>query len=146
MDEKFKFKHEIKVRWSEIDAMNIVFNAHYLNYLELASTEYLKEGLKLDLMNLTEQDEFNFVLAKSTLEFISPARLWDNLQVWCRTKNIGNKSYTMEFIITKESEKDLVLKAEIIYACYSKNENQSVPVPSFLRQKIESFEKGIETL
>ena len=36
----FNLIYPIRVRWSEIDSQNIVFNGHYLNYFDIAITEY----------------------------------------------------------------------------------------------------------
>lgn len=141
MEDKFKFFHHLKVRYSEIDAQKIVFNAHYLTYLDIAATEYFEEALKLDLLPMAENDEFDFVLAKTTMEYKQPARLWDWLQIWCRVKSIGNSSFTMEFLITKEGENSPVLTAEIIYVSYSTKRDKAVPVPEFIRNRMNEFEK-----
>lgn len=141
MNDMFKFFHRLKVRYSEIDAQKIVFNAHYLTYLDIAVTEYFEEGLKLDLLRMAEYDEFDFVLAKTTMEYKKPARLWDWLQIWSRVKVIGNSSFTMEFLITKEGENKPILTAEIIYVSYSTKLDKAVPVPDFIRTRIKQFEK-----
>ena len=36
----FRFHHRLRVRWSEVDAQQVVFNGHYLNYLDVASGDY----------------------------------------------------------------------------------------------------------
>jgi len=33
----------LRVRWAEVDPQNIVFNAHYLMYFDVAATEYWRE-------------------------------------------------------------------------------------------------------
>ena len=38
----FAFSHRLRVRWSEVDRQDIVFNGHYLTYFDLAMTEYLR--------------------------------------------------------------------------------------------------------
>jgi len=38
--EDFAFFHTLRVRWSEVDMQSIVFNGHYLNYFDVAFTEY----------------------------------------------------------------------------------------------------------
>jgi YbgC/YbaW family acyl-CoA thioester hydrolase len=36
----FRFLHRLRVRWAEIDMQKIVFNGHYLTYLDTAVTAY----------------------------------------------------------------------------------------------------------
>lgn len=144
MIDNFRFSHRLKVRYSEIDGQKIVFNAHYCTYLDIAATEYFEEGLRLNLTELAEQEKFDFVLAKTTLEYKSPARLSDWLNIWCKAKRIGNTSFTMDFMITREGEREPLLQAETIYVCYNAYTNTSEPVPEFIREKIEKFEERTE--
>lgn len=39
----FRCHHRLSVRWAEVDAQKIVFNAHYLMYADVAITEYWKQ-------------------------------------------------------------------------------------------------------
>lgn len=137
----FRFSHKLKVRYSEIDGQKIVFNAHYLTYLDIAVSEYFQEGLKLELMVLAEEGEFDFVVAKTTLEYKSSARLNDWLNIWCRTSKIGNSSMTMEFQITRDGETEPLMLAEIIYVSYNPLTQVKQPVPTFVRERIEQFER-----
>ena len=35
----FRFFHPLRVRWAEVDMQKIVFNAHYLMYVDTAMSE-----------------------------------------------------------------------------------------------------------
>jgi acyl-CoA thioester hydrolase len=140
MKEDFHFSHRLKVRYSEIDGQKIVFNAHYLTYLDITVGDYFDEGLKVDLHELAEGGVFDFVLAKSTLEYKNSARLGDWLDIWCRTDRIGKSSFTLKFLITRVEDETPILEAEIIYVCYNTEKRSSQPIPTLIREKISSFE------
>lgn len=53
--------------------------------------------------------------------------------------NIGNKSMTMNFMITREDEVEPVLLAEIIYVYVDPKTILPSPVPDFVRKRIEQF-------
>lgn len=142
MVDDFRFSHRIKVRYSEIDGQKIVFNAHYLTYLDIAVSEYFQEGLQLDMEALAQTGDFDFVLAKSTLEYKRSAHLNDWLIIWCRMGKVGTSSMTMNFKITKDGEDDPLLLAEIIYVSYNSETKTSQPVPTFVRERIEQYENG----
>lgn len=40
------FQYRLRVRYSEVDSQGIVFNANYLNYLDVAITEYFRSKRK----------------------------------------------------------------------------------------------------
>ena len=42
MNKSFKFSHQLRVRWSEVDAQGVVFNPHYLTFADIAVTEYYR--------------------------------------------------------------------------------------------------------
>lgn len=140
--EGYRFSYRLRVRYSEIDGQKVVFNAHYMTYIDCAVTEYFLEGLALDLTTLAEEGKFDIVLVKSTLEYKKPARVNEWLTVWCRMKKIGRSSMTMDFVITKEGESDPLVTAEIVYVCYDALNEKAMPVPTFVRKRIEDFEKA----
>lgn len=138
MNHDYHFSHRLKVRYSEIDGQKIVFNAHYLTYIDVAVTEYFQEGLRLNM----EGGEFDFVLAKSTLEYKKSAHLNDWLNIWCKMSKVGNTSMTMNCMITRDVEDDPILLAEIIYVSYDPETKSARPVPEFVRAKIEALENS----
>ncbi|MFA8438378.1 acyl-CoA thioesterase [Pueribacillus sp. YX66] len=140
--EGFQFKTQLKVRYSEIDGQKIVFNAHYMTYLDIAISEYYSKGLQLDYV--FADGIFDFVLAKSTLEYKQPARLNDVLDLWCRTVKIGRTSFVNEFVITRTEELDPLVKAEIIYVSIDPKTLKPQPMPELVRNRIEQFECDVD--
>ncbi len=65
----YRFRHRLKVRFSEVDAARIVFHSHYLNYFDVAATEYFAEGLKIKRHEQTMKGTFSYILKKSMLEY-----------------------------------------------------------------------------
>ena len=39
----FRFFHRLRVRWSEVDLQKIVFNPHYLSYIDVAMADYWRD-------------------------------------------------------------------------------------------------------
>lgn len=129
----FRYAYELRVRWSEVDGQQIVYNANYLAYLDLAFSEYFRRELKL-VEGIPPS-----VIAKSTLEFKSSARFDDILKIWAKVVKIGTKSFTMQFRITRDDE--VLFEAETIYV-YIDAEGKSSPVPDAWKAAIEAYEWG----
>ena len=43
LPQDFRCRHRLTVRWAEVDAQKIVFNAHYLMYADVAITDYWRQ-------------------------------------------------------------------------------------------------------
>jgi acyl-CoA thioester hydrolase len=134
----FRFHHDIRVRFADTDLQAIVFNANYLTFYDVAWTEYFREvGFEWkDLLGLG----VDTVLARTTMEFKSPARFDEVLEVYTRISRIGTTGLTFEFEIYPKGEERLVGSATSLYVCIDPNTMRSTPVPDSLRECIGRFE------
>ncbi|WP_273847244.1 acyl-CoA thioesterase [Rubrobacter calidifluminis] len=134
----YRFMHTLRVRYSEIDGQKIVYNAHYLTYLDVAITEYFR-GLGITFTGASP--DFDIALVRAMLEFKRPARLDDLLDVRVGIKSFGRSSFVAGFQIVHHGGEDPVLEAEVVYVSYSQEEGRAVPVPGWVRSRIERFER-----
>jgi acyl-CoA thioester hydrolase len=134
----FKFHHKLRVRFAETDLQGIVFNGNYLTYYDVAWTEYFREiGFEWKDIVATGADT---VLARTTIEFKSPARFDEVLEVHARVSKIGNTSMTFDFEIYPEGEERLVGRSSSLYVCIDPKALKPVRVPDGLRSRISEFE------
>ena len=138
MKSRFRFHHDIRVRFADTDLQAIVFNANYLTYYDVAWTEYFRAvGFEWkDLLALG----VDTVLARTTMEFKSPARFDEILEVHTRVSKIGTTSLTFEFAIYPQGEDRLIGSATSLYVCVDPKTLKSTPVPERLRESIGEFE------
>lgn len=135
----FRFFYPIRVRYAEVDAQAIVFNSHYLTYLDVAITEYFRQ-IGLDYAQLAREGQMDMAVVKTTLGFMSPAFFDEVLEVGVRVAAFGNTSYTVDFEIYKSGTDTLVLKAQTIYVNYNPRTRSKELVPDFLRKTVAEFE------
>ena len=140
--EGYRYRTRLRVRYYECDPQKIVFNANYLAYIDVAVGDYFREGLKLDLGQLEKDGIFDYVLKSVYLDYKKPATMYDWLNIWCRTAKVGNTSMVMEFTITRDGDPDILLEAKITYVNFDPHSKKSKPIPDFIRQTIEGFERG----
>ena len=138
MKSRFRFHHDIRVRFADTDLQSIVFNANYLTYYDVAWTEYFRAiGYEWkDLLALG----VDTVLARTTMEFKSPARFDEILEVHTRISKIGTTSLTFEFAIYPQGEDRLINSATSLYVCVDPKKLTSTPIPDKLRRSIVQFE------
>jgi len=138
--ESYRFSHKIKVRYHEVDMQQIVFNANYLTYLGMAWIEYLR-NLGLHYSELSQNNEFDIVIAKASMNFLRPARYDEVLEIYVQVKKLGNKSIPVTFLVCREDSAEVVLDGEIVYVAYDTEKEVSCEVPEFVAERIRKFEK-----
>ena len=135
----FRFFHRLRVRWAEVDMQKIVFNAHYLMYVDTAVADYWR-ALALpyeEAMHLLGGDLY---VKKATVEFSASARMDDRLDIGLKCGRIGTSSMTFSAAIFRGDE--LLITCELIYVFADPATQTSRPVPPPLREILTGFEAG----
>ena len=97
--EDFACAHRLRVRWAEVDMQKIVFNGHYLTYIDTAIAEYWRAiGLPYP-EGYVERYASDMFLRKATVEYLGSAHYDDELEVLCRASTLGRSSMTFLFEI-----------------------------------------------
>ena len=89
------FQWPLRVYWEDTDAGGIVFYANYLKFFERARTEWLR-SLGIEQQLLRQTTGAMFVVAETTVRYLRPARLDDELVVTARLVQSGRASMTIE--------------------------------------------------
>ena len=89
------FTYPIRVYWEDTDAGGIVFYANYLKFFERTRTEWLR-SLGIEQRSLKETSHGMFVVAETTVKYLHPARLDDQLLVTARLEQIGRSTLTIQ--------------------------------------------------
>ena len=136
---KFRFSHRLRVRWAEVDMQQIVFNAHYLMYLDTAVTDYWR-ALALPYQATMHGLGGDLYVKKSTLEYHASARYDDSLDIGMRCARIGNSSMVFEGEIRCGDK--LLVSGELVYVFADPKTQKSKPVAQALRDALTAFEAG----
>ena len=132
-----KFKYSWRVRFAEVDSQGVVFNAHYLTYLDTALTEYMRYlGMDVSMDQASKQHDFQLI--KAALEFKAPAKFDDELIVSIRTHKIGNSSIVFEANIFKNPNQELLVTGELVWVYTDLIKHSSVSIPPEVRAFFES--------
>ena len=143
--EDFRFICTERVRWSDCDAQGIVFNGSYFDYLEVAQAEYFR-NLGFVLYDPGGRRHFDTATVKATLEYISPAKVDDLIDIHWKVERIGNSSLTTRSEIRNRASGGLILRADIIYVNFDSDAGVSRRVQDDLRTLIETYEKTGEII
>lgn len=137
----FRFFEPLRVRWAEVDLQKIVFNGHYLMYLDTAVAGYWR-ALALPYHDTMEALAGDLYVRKATLEYHASARYDERLEVGMRCQRIGNSSLLFAAAVFR-GEAALVT-GELVYVFADPATQTSRPVPEALRAVLNGFEAGEE--
>ena len=134
------YKHVIPVqlRFVDIDRLNHVNNACYLNFFELGRVRYFNEVLNSTI----DWNKQGFILARTEIDHLAPVFLND--EVYCFTKviKLGTKSLTIKNTVVKKENGTFIECANGIGILVAMNYllNESIELPQTWRQLISQFE------
>jgi len=131
----------LRVRWAEVDMQKIVFNGHYLTYIDTAVAEYWREiGLPYP-EGYVDRYWSDLFLRKATVEYLGPARYDDMLAVHSRVARLGRSSMTFRFEIRREGEDGPLVTAELVYVNADPASMTAAPLPEDVRGRVHRYEK-----
>jgi acyl-CoA thioester hydrolase len=131
----------LRVRWAEVDMQKIVFNGHYLTYIDTAVAEYWRAIGVPYPEGYVERYGNDMYLRKATIEYLGSARYDDLLDVCCRVGKLGRTSMTFHFEIYREAEPAPLVTAELVYVNADPSTMKAAPLPDDLRRSVLSYER-----
>lgn len=135
----FRFFHRLRVRWAEVDLQKIVFNAHYLMYLDTAISDYWR-AMGLPYEAAMQHLGGDLYVKKSSLEYHASARFDDRLDIALKCERIGNSS--LQFRGGVFLGDTLLVEGELVYVFADPLTQTSKAVPQALRDTLTGFEAG----
>ncbi len=134
----FRCRNRQRVRWSEVDLQKVVFNAHYLSYVDIGMSEYWRQ-LAVSYEEGTQRLGGELFLKATQLEFHASARLDDVIDIGIRVVKIGNTSVTFEAGIFCADK--LLASASMVYV-FANAQQQPTTIPDAYRQMVQRYEAG----
>ena len=137
----FRLLHRLRVRWAEVDMQNIVFNAHYLMYMDVAITEYWRDSAMpfAQSIGLLGGD---MVVRKATVDLIQSARMDDVLDIGMRFVQAGRSSMLLQGAVFRGHELLATGELTYVYTTPDHHAKTSQPVPQALRDALAAYEAG----
>lgn len=136
------FRYFIRVRYYECDAQKIVFNARYGDYIDIASTEFMRAlGFGATMIN----GPLDYQLVKQTIEWKSSARFDDVLEIRVSTAHIGTTSFTLRMEFRIADTEPIIAVGETVYVCMDAATLTKTPINDKLRAALTIGAPGLIT-
>ena len=130
----FTFLHPLRVRWSECDAQQIVFNANYFLYYDIAIWEWTRA---LGYAGWAAAPEF--ITAHAEADFKAPAKFDDDLQIGMRCARLGSKSMDIAGAIFRGDA--LLNVGKLVYVQVNNGTHETTMLNEDFVRRIIAFER-----
>jgi acyl-CoA thioester hydrolase len=126
------YRHEIRVRYGEVDFQGVVFNAHYLAYCDDAADVWLRT-----FPSGIGTGTWDIMLKRSELTWHGSAGLNDLVAIDVGIRRWGNSSFDIGFEGTVSDRP--VFSATNTYVAVVEGTKQTIPVPDDFRAAAGPF-------
>jgi acyl-CoA thioester hydrolase len=129
------FVHRLRVRYGECDPQGVLFNAHYLAYIDHTITELWRAAYG----GYTEMLDrgVDIVVAEANLRFRGSARFDDDIAVEVTVAAIGTTSVTTDYRFRRGD--DVLLEATVRHVFIDRDTAAKTPLPGWAREGLEPW-------
>lgn len=132
------FQHTLRVRYAECDAQGVVFNAHYLAYVDHTITELWRAAFGGYEAML--QRGVDIVVAHAELTFRGAARFDEEITIEARVIHLGTTSLRTAYRFRRGDEP--LLEAELRHVFVTRGTSAKAPIPDWARAGLAPWTTG----
>lgn len=122
------FETEITIRPDDIDLNNHVHNTKYLDYVQAARYEQMKNNYKMSMEEFHSL-EYNWVASTAHIEFKRALTLGDKIIVRTQLKSYSGAQVTVNFWIVKKENQKIAAEGYLVYTMISLKKGKPVRIP-----------------
>jgi acyl-CoA thioester hydrolase len=137
------FRYYLRVRYQDCDAQHVVFNSRYSEYADIACFEFLRAALPrpTDALDGT----FEIQVVRQVIEWKSPARLDNVLEVSAWVSRIGTTSVTLVTEMRRAGEAPVLATTESTYVRVDPETFTKLEIEPEMRAALEAGARGKST-
>ncbi|MDQ3588343.1 MAG: acyl-CoA thioesterase [Actinomycetota bacterium] len=135
-----RFSHRLRVRYSECDPQNVVFNAHYVAWFDILMTELWRQvpgGYAAMVGAGTEM-----VVAQVSVRYLAGAHFDDELDLSASVGRLGNTGMTTHIEVLRGEE--ALADGELRHVFIDLASKQKRPIPDEVRRALEPYLEPVE--
>lgn len=137
----FAFSTRFRVRYAEIDGQKIVFNSRYLEYADVAVSEWWEwTGIGDALGEVWRETEFH--VRRAEVDYLKPFVLGDTVEAWVRIGRIGSSSMVQEFELLHGDTGELHTRIEMVVVNVHLPTGRPAPLDPAVRAFLEGVMAG----
>jgi acyl-CoA thioester hydrolase len=124
------FTMPVAVRYLEVDAQGVVFNAWYLAWFDEAMAAFLAHG-GLPYASMTAAG-FDVQLVRSEIDWKAGIGFGDQVEIAVSTARIGNTSFALDFEVRRGAGGEVTCTARTVYVVIATDGTGKRKVPALI--------------
>ena len=128
-------KFSYRIYYEDTDAGGVVYYANYLKFYERARTDFLRKKDINQSLLLTEKN-LCFVVKKCEIDYISPAKLDDLIEVSVEIEEISAATIIMNQIIFRNRK--ILSKLKVVIVCVNSNSFKPLRISEEIKNKLNN--------
>lgn len=133
----FAFSTRFKVRYAEVDAQRVVYNSRYLEYVDVAISEFWPWTGMEDLG--PEWTEAEFHVRHTEIDYFKPFVMNDEIEAFVRIERLGGTSMTQRFELCHAVTGDLHCMILMTIVHVDLETGRSKPIDGPVRKALEKI-------
>ena len=133
----FKRTTQVQLRFNDTDALGHVNNSVYVQFFDLAKTEYFKG---LNVQSDIDWRRPTVIIANVNCSFLAPTVFNEPVEVLTQCMRLGNKSMTLLQHVMNRDTRELKVTCATVMVNLDPETNQPSPIPKVWRDAIVAFE------
>ena len=129
------FYWNLRVYWEDTDAGGVVYHSQYLNFFERTRTEWLRSA-GIDQSRLGANEDIIFVVHTMNIEFVSPARLDDELRISVALEKLGGATMALAQDMIRIADGTVISRAAVKVACLNAGNFTPARIPERIKTEI----------
>ena len=126
------FVHPLRVRYGECDPQDIVFNANYFAYFDVAMTELWRAAI--GSYALMMERGVDMVVAEASATFLGAARFDDALELEVAITRLGNTACTTRHRVLRDGA--ALVEGMMRHVFVDPQTLEKLPIPDWLRESL----------
>jgi 4-hydroxybenzoyl-CoA thioesterase len=135
-----RYTADFPVRFGEIDNAGVVYYPRFFHYFHQAFEEWFGAALGVPYSELVGPQNIGFPAVRIETEFKAPLRYGERVRVELELVDIGQRSITMQYTLTRLPDGVLSARARITTAVVDNDSFKSIPIPDEWRERFERFQ------
>jgi acyl-CoA thioester hydrolase len=137
----YAFSTRFRVRYAEIDGQKIVFNSRYLEYADVAVSEWWEwTGIGEALGAVWHETEFH--VRRAEVDYLKPFVLGDTVEAWVRLARVGTSSIVQEFELLHGDTGEAHTRIELVVVNVHLPTGRPAPIGAEVRAFLEAVLAG----
>lgn len=129
----YRFVFPAEIRFNDLDGMGHVNNVIYLTYMEEARIAWW-----LHVTGRSGIDAVDMILARTEIDYRSPASFGESLEVGVRCASMRRSSFVLEFAIEERETRRRIAEARKVLVHYDYEKACPVSLTPELRARIKA--------